>query len=634
MMAMHAPQAGRVRGALGIAAVTGRESSRPLLTRVSPLPVREVAAALRAACQAHLLEEAGPSAYCFVHDVIREVVEADLGTARRMLLHAEIAVALEQLPGEPDVEALAYHYAQTEAHAQAAHWLERAGDKALLGFANAATLDHYTAAREHLMAGSGAGNVQPSRLDEKLGDLRLLTGDYVQACEDFARALALATDPARRADLTRKVGETWAKRGELGPALAAFDMAEAEGTVAGAELPAGVRVALDMSRAEVCYIHGEPAGAAEARARVHAVLSADGTSELDLRTMARAEQLQGQAALQRHGCAQAEACFRRSLALYERAGDEAGIAAVRQQLGHTLREGGDCAQAEECFQSSLAIRERIGDQPGIAAAWHSLGMLALDHGDLARAEACLRRCLTITDHIGNQQMGAWTWGRLGHVAWSRGDLSQAEDCYQRWLVCSERIGNPEGSGMAWSNLGAVALDRGDCVQAADCSARGLAIFEQIGHQFGLAVARGNLGWLACERGDVPGALRWCRGAHGVTPLEARELGAHVTLIEARAHLRAGHLSPAAALLAQARMQIRRPGFMRVGVRLALLAAELALCQGPAEAAQAAAEEALRQAIEGQVHLDEARARRLLGRCALTRGDAGAALVHLHGALAL
>jgi predicted ATPase len=87
---------------LGLAAVAGRESSRRLLTQVAGRPARSVAAALQAAVQAHLLEEAGPSAYRFVHDVIREVVEADLGAAQRMLLHEEIALALEHSPGEQD----------------------------------------------------------------------------------------------------------------------------------------------------------------------------------------------------------------------------------------------------------------------------------------------------------------------------------------------------------------------------------------------------------------------------------------------------------------------------------------------------------------------------------------------------
>lgn len=44
---------------------------------------------------AGLLEEAGEDSYGFVHDVIREVVEGDLGLARRRLLRRQVALALE-----------------------------------------------------------------------------------------------------------------------------------------------------------------------------------------------------------------------------------------------------------------------------------------------------------------------------------------------------------------------------------------------------------------------------------------------------------------------------------------------------------------------------------------------------------
>ena len=103
-----------------MAAVAGRVASRALLTQVAARPEREMLPALEAACGARLLEEAEPTAYRFAHDLIREVVEADLSAGRRMLLHRDIARALAAMPGEPPVEEVAYHYAQTEEHAQAA----------------------------------------------------------------------------------------------------------------------------------------------------------------------------------------------------------------------------------------------------------------------------------------------------------------------------------------------------------------------------------------------------------------------------------------------------------------------------------------------------------------------------------
>ena len=115
--------------------------------------------------------------------MIREVIEADLGTARRTLLHRRIAQVLEQAD-DPPVEALAYHYARAGERASAARWLEQAGDRAAAGFATNAALEHFSAARDHLLA-TGAPAVPLSRVAEKLGDLYLLTGALEQSEGEF-----------------------------------------------------------------------------------------------------------------------------------------------------------------------------------------------------------------------------------------------------------------------------------------------------------------------------------------------------------------------------------------------------------------------------------------------------------------
>jgi predicted ATPase len=181
------------REVLGVAAVVGRVVPHDLLLAVAARPVAEVLAGLDAACRARLLEEGEGHTYRFTHDVIREVVEADLGGARRTVLHRQIARTLEQgwdpadEQKEPPAELIAYHYAWTPDDGRAAHWLERAGDQAAVACASAAAIGHYTAARARLAA-AGRGVAALSALDEKLGDLWLLTGEYAQAQADFARA--------------------------------------------------------------------------------------------------------------------------------------------------------------------------------------------------------------------------------------------------------------------------------------------------------------------------------------------------------------------------------------------------------------------------------------------------------------
>lgn len=100
---------------LGIAAVIGRviQAEHLLAVAATNWSQREIVAALEAACRARLLLEieiAGEVGYRFAHDLVREVVEADLSGLRYRLLHTEVARALENKLAGSSPQLLVYHY--------------------------------------------------------------------------------------------------------------------------------------------------------------------------------------------------------------------------------------------------------------------------------------------------------------------------------------------------------------------------------------------------------------------------------------------------------------------------------------------------------------------------------------------
>jgi transcriptional regulator with XRE-family HTH domain len=84
---------------LSAVAVIGGVAPPGLLLHVVEQPERDVLVGLQAACTARLLveEERG---YRFAYDLIREVVEAEIGAAKRLVLRRRLAVALDGAPGE------------------------------------------------------------------------------------------------------------------------------------------------------------------------------------------------------------------------------------------------------------------------------------------------------------------------------------------------------------------------------------------------------------------------------------------------------------------------------------------------------------------------------------------------------
>ncbi len=629
---------------LGVAAAVGRRASRALLMRAATRPDWEVLAGLHAACHAGLLEESGPEDYRFVHDVIREVVEADLGAGQGALLHRDIALALEAVPGEPPVEALAYHYARAVEHARAGHWLEQAGDQAAAGLANAAALEHYTTAREHLQTW-GTDAEALARLDEKLGDLRVLMGAYAQAQEAFARARAAATEAARRAELGRKEGITWHLRAEYVRALAAFATAEAEGREGGAgtDLPGSVRAAIEVSRGEVQWRRGQYDAAQTAAERALVLLNAEAPGNATDLALAHADDLLGRVAMTRGDTARAEACLRRSLSIYERLGDQQGSAAAWSDLSSDAFQRGDLTQAEERVRRSLTIYERIGDQQGIGWSCGFLSTITLAQGDLTQAEEYRRRALAIHERRGSQPHTALGWANLGQVVCERGDLTGAEECLRRALAILERSehqGGFEGSGLPWNLLGTVAVQRGDLTAAEEWYRLSLDIMERLeasGFPGPVSYAWQGLGGIACERGDLAAAATWYRRArHLARRVGSIDVDALAALGLVRVRLcglpTGARRRAATALLEQGCAVATRHGLALPSVRAALLTAEVSLRQGALAAAQVAAEKALERATSEQRRWEEGVARRLLGQCALARGAFSDAEAHLRAAL--
>ena len=156
---------------------------------VAARPEEDVLAGLEAACQARLLLDAG-QVYQFAHDVVREVVEADIGSARRATLHRRAAEAIEELNSErlPDhYEALADHYLRGEAWDKALQYLGLSGDKAVSSGAIRQALNYYEQALA-LCARLGTPAQQTAiAIAEKRGFVCYDSGDFFGAVGDFAR---------------------------------------------------------------------------------------------------------------------------------------------------------------------------------------------------------------------------------------------------------------------------------------------------------------------------------------------------------------------------------------------------------------------------------------------------------------
>ncbi len=131
------------------ASIVGRQVPVTLVAAVADLPVADCLSALDEAVAARLVEVGPtPSEHEFVHDLVREAIEAGLPTPERVRLHRRAAEAIQDTYAgriERHLFDLARHWAVAAVEgdaATAAGWIRRAADEAMnvLAFEEAARL--------------------------------------------------------------------------------------------------------------------------------------------------------------------------------------------------------------------------------------------------------------------------------------------------------------------------------------------------------------------------------------------------------------------------------------------------------------------------------------------------------------
>ncbi|MEA1951114.1 MAG: tetratricopeptide repeat protein, partial [Planctomycetota bacterium] len=105
---------------------------------------------------------------------------------------------------------------------------------------------------------------------------------------------------------------------------------------------------------------------------------------------------------------------------------EIPIAAAYGNLGLIYRTRGDFGRAEEMHRKSLEIFERLGQQEGMAGQYGNLGLIYRTRGNLGWAEEMHRKALEINERLGQQGGVATQYGNLGLICKMRGDLDRAE----------------------------------------------------------------------------------------------------------------------------------------------------------------------------------------------------------------
>ena len=379
------------REMLGAASVAGRVTGRAVLIAITGRAPGAALAALDAACQARLLEEEGPAAYRFPHDIVREVVEGGLSNAQRAALHQRVAEVLEATPGT-SLEALAFHYARSDAADKAILYLGRAAE-------GAAGLGAFGAAEAHYRELARRLEALDRRREAALAYARL--GLLVYWASRSTSILPVVDQALRALGVVDGLRGGEAALALLDEDGAAEDRSDLYLAIAAALLLRnGFRNSLRASERAIVLARrrGEHASLAEALA------------------------LQGAALLKLGRMQESLASLREAVRLGEAAGSVGLVSVALAESVWTYELLGEFGEAARCVGRALQIAEAVGDAAAIAKAVWTAGSLAFDTGDWPRTEADLARAEQLGPYLAQDPYTNCLRGIL-HMA--RGDCEAA-----------------------------------------------------------------------------------------------------------------------------------------------------------------------------------------------------------------
>jgi len=413
---------------LGVAAVLGRTAASGVLLKVATRSGRaaeDTLEALEACCRAGLLAEAEGQEYQFAHDLVREVVLVDLGTARRALMHRRVAEVLEQWPEGALLEMLAHHYAQSGVTEKAILYLERAGDAARSLYAYAEAADAYQQVVARLdTLGRPA---QAALVREQLGEVLSLLGHYDQALSSLEQAAAGyrdANDVEGELRALARIGHAHSKRGTTEKGLQRLRPVMEQLTTSDRSLGAAA-----------CYValahlffgaeqYQEALAAAERAATIARGIGDDHTLLMAQERWAAACGVIGKLS-EVH-----QVLTHEVIPLAETLGDASTLLRAFNNLGATYSFWGNYHEAQHCLERALQLGERLGNQKDVLFMLYQLGLNAFCMGEWKRAHSAYEQAAR------EARAGARFWGYtyafygLGMLALAEGEEAAASSYFE------------------------------------------------------------------------------------------------------------------------------------------------------------------------------------------------------------
>lgn len=373
------------------AAIAGRQVDENILHQTAPM--MDISQWLYQ-CGSMAILNIQDNRWQFAHDKLRELIVSDLNDDQRIMLHWEVAEAIEAVyPAENERAAvLAHHWRMAGNRQKELNYSSLAGKQALAISAFHQALNYFDRAQK-LAPKEGHEQIQLKLL---AGETYLQLGKYDDAIQQLMASLSLAdyfNDKSARATALNHLGTIYLIEGNFSKA----------------------RDFMEKSLVIAQEINDQ-------------VIMASALIELGW-----TEFRQGQ-------LTNAREHFAESVKIYEALNDQRGLALALNRLGGAILRLGDYEHAKAIRLKSLEISRKLGDRAKEGSALANLGMGEWLQKNYMGARQYYLEALTIEKAIDAKFLSSITYSNLGHVSLACSDFEDAASRFKESLRVTTSIG--------------------------------------------------------------------------------------------------------------------------------------------------------------------------------------------------
>jgi tetratricopeptide (TPR) repeat protein len=194
--------------------------------------------------------------------------------------------------------------------------------------------------------------------------------------------------------------------------------------------------------------------------------------------------------------------FETALSLFEKAGDQRGVASCRDDIGRLLWMKGEYESALGEMRHALEMRKNLGDGRSIALSLNNIGLVWRDHGQVPEAREALESALTIRRELNDPLGIVESLNDLGELALDQGEPQQALGLFQEAQDVATDIGERNRIAVVLTNTGAAHLRLGDAERAILVLTRAEELCDELGDKLHLAEAKRGLAKAHLAKGEL------------------------------------------------------------------------------------------------------------------------------------